>query len=45
MTKAMLSMFGLMVAGLIVTLVIVLATAPTPQEQAALGAAKPAKAR
>ncbi|WP_155696861.1 hypothetical protein [Burkholderia stagnalis] len=45
MNKAMLSMFGLMVAGLIVTLVIVLETAPTPQEKAALAAAKPAKAR
>lgn len=38
-------MFGLMVAGLIVTLVIVLATAPTQQEKVALAAAKPAKAR
>lgn len=41
----MLSMFGLMVSGLIVTLVIVLETAPTPQEKAALAATKPEKAR
>ncbi|MXN77781.1 hypothetical protein GR157_23925 [Burkholderia sp. 4701] len=45
MNKAMLGMFGLMVTGLMVTLVIVLATAPTPREKAALAAAKPAKAR
>lgn len=45
MNKAMLSMFGVTVAGLIVTLVIVLETAPTPQEKVALATVKPAKAR
>lgn len=45
MNKAMLSMFGLLIAGLVATLVIVLETAPTPQEKAALMAVKPAKAR
>jgi hypothetical protein len=38
-------MFGLVTAGLIVTLIIVLETAPSPQEKAALAAAKTAKAR
>ncbi|WP_157651643.1 hypothetical protein [Burkholderia ubonensis] len=45
MNRATVSMFGLLIAGLVVALVIVLATAPTPQEKAALAAAKPAKAR
>ncbi|WP_269112472.1 hypothetical protein [Burkholderia stagnalis] len=39
------ALIALAIGGLIVTLVIVLETAPTPQEKAALAAAKPAKAR
>ncbi|WP_322023564.1 hypothetical protein [Burkholderia sp. BCC1977] len=45
MNRAMLGIFGLLISGLVVTLVIVLETAPTPQEKAAMTAAKPAKAR
>ncbi|WP_269139796.1 hypothetical protein [Burkholderia stagnalis] len=39
------ALIALAIGGLIVTLVIVLETAPTPQEKAARAAAKPAKAR
>ncbi|VWB44346.1 hypothetical protein [Burkholderia latens] len=45
MNKTLLNVFGLVTAGLLVTLVIVLETAPRPQENAALAAAKTAKAR
>lgn len=45
MNRAMLTMSGLLISGLIVTLVIVLGTAPSRQEMAALAPAKPVKAR
>ncbi|NHV27509.1 hypothetical protein [Burkholderia sp. D-99] len=45
MNKAMLSMFGLLIGGLVVTLVVVLDTTPTPQERAAHVAAKPTKVK
>ncbi|WP_193727028.1 hypothetical protein [Burkholderia sp. BE17] len=45
MNKTLLSVFGLVIFGLIVTLVIVLETGPSPQEKAALAAAKTVKAR
>ncbi|WP_165843643.1 hypothetical protein [Burkholderia reimsis] len=45
MNKTLLSVFGLVIFGLIVILAIVLETAPSPQEKAALTAAKTVKAR
>ncbi|WP_157380431.1 hypothetical protein [Burkholderia ubonensis] len=45
MNRTALSTTGLVIAGLVVTLVIVLETVPTPQEKAALAAVKLAKAR
>ncbi|WP_161788605.1 hypothetical protein [Burkholderia paludis] len=45
MNKAMLGMFGLLIGGLVVTLVIVLKTAPAPQEKTTHAAAKPSKVK
>lgn len=45
MNKALLSVFSVVIVGLVVTLAIVLETAPTPQEKAAMAAVKPAKPR
>lgn len=45
MNRAMLAMFGLLISGLIVTLIIVLETAPTPQEKAARATTNLAKAK
>jgi len=45
MNKAMLGMCGLVIGGLVVTLVIVLETAPTPREKVIQTAVKPAKAK
>lgn len=45
MNKAILRLCGLAIAGLVVTLVIVLETAPTPRERAATIAAKTVKAK
>ncbi|WP_175951508.1 hypothetical protein [Burkholderia sp. BCC0405] len=45
MNKAMLGMCGLVICGLVVTQVIVLETAPTPQEKVIHAAVKPAKVK
>ncbi|VWC50228.1 hypothetical protein BLA23254_07745 [Burkholderia lata] len=45
MNKAMLSLCGLVIGGLVVTLVIVLETVPTPQAKIMQAAAKQVKAK
>lgn len=45
MNRAILGICGLMIAGFVVTLVLILETAPTPRERAATIAAKPTKVR
>ncbi|MGZ2747496.1 hypothetical protein [Burkholderia stagnalis] len=45
MSKAILGICGLLIAGLVVTLVLVLETAPAPRESAATIAAQPVKVR
>lgn len=45
MTKAMLGMCGLLICGLVATLVVVLDTVPKPQAKITQAAAKPMKVR
>ncbi|MBN3772351.1 hypothetical protein [Burkholderia sp. Se-20378] len=45
MNKAMLGMCGLLICGLVVTLVVVLETVPKPQAKITQATAKPAKVR